>query len=304
MGLPATLVKAIEVPFVITLHDYWYSCANAQLLTNYDNTVCLGPDKLFHNCGRCALARADRAELAWFAPAVAPLMRWRTGRLHPLLQQAQRLIAPSYFIAQVYQQWGIAGDKISVIPHGVEPPPENLSHQPQPERPFRIGYIGGLSWQKGVHCLVEAFQSLPDSELWIAGDTQTDPVYVARLRQLATAQVQFLGKLDREAIWHMLAQLDVVAVPSLWVETFCFVISEAFAARVPVVAFDLGVMSQRIQDGVDGRLVPPGDVPALRDVLFDFLVTPSVLAQLRQGIQPVRTMREHVQEIEALYDTL
>ena len=304
MGLPANLVKTIEVPFVITLHDYWYNCANAQLLTNYDSTVCQGPDKWFHNCGRCALARAGKAEFAWLAPTVAPIMRWRNGRLQPILQQAQRLIAPSPFIAQVYQQWGVARDKITLIPHGIEPPPEKLPYQSPPDRPFRIGYIGGLSWQKGVHCLVEAFQSLPDSELWIAGDTQADPPYVAHLRQLATPQVQFLGKLNREAIWQMLAQLDVVVVPSLWYETFCFVISEAFAAQVPVVAFNLGVMSQRIRDGVDGRLLPPGDIPALRHVLLQFQTNPATLAQLRQGIQPVRTMVKHVEEIEALYRTL
>jgi glycosyltransferase involved in cell wall biosynthesis len=172
------------------------------------------------------------------------------------------------------------------------------------ERPFRVGYIGGISWQKGVHLLLEAFQQLTNSELWIAGDTNFDPQYTARLHELATAQVHFRGKLDRAAIWKMLRQLDVLVVPSVWYETFGFVISEAFVAGVPVIAFDLGVMSERIQHGHNGLLLPLGDTQALAQALRDLQQNPTVLAQLRQGIRPVTTMGEHAGEIESLYRTL
>ncbi len=63
MGMPTGLVDLLldaGIPYVVTLHDYWYFCANAQLLTNTDQTICAGPDDRAVNCGQCALVRAGR----------------------------------------------------------------------------------------------------------------------------------------------------------------------------------------------------------------------------------------------------
>ena len=60
MGFPVQLLHLLRqrrIPYVVTLHDYWWICANAQLLTNYGQQICDGP-RLWLNCGRCALARA------------------------------------------------------------------------------------------------------------------------------------------------------------------------------------------------------------------------------------------------------
>jgi glycosyltransferase involved in cell wall biosynthesis len=201
-----------------------------------------------------------------------------------------------------YAAHGAPADTLVVVPPGLEYPPVLPERKEEKgERPFRVGYIGGISWQKGVHLLLEAFQQLTNSELWIAGDTNFDPQYTARLHELATAHVQFRGKLDRAAIWKMLRQLDVLVVPSVWYETFGFVISEAFVAGVPVVAFNLGVMAERIQHEQNGLLLPVGDAQALAQALRDLQKNPSKMVQLRKGIQPVTTMKRHAEEIEVLY---
>lgn len=307
MGLPTSLISQLQtahIPYAITLWDFWWVCANAQLLTNYSQEICDGP-RLFINCARCALARLD---LPQFPPALASLalpLAGRNWRLQPVLEGAACLIAPATFVRDWYAAHGVPVNKMVVVAPGLDYPvalPER--EKEEGERPFRIGYIGGISRQKGVHHLVEAFRQLSHSELWIAGDTNFDPHYTAHLHELATAQVRFCGKLDRAAIWKMLRQLDVLVVPSVWYETFGFVISEAFVAGVPVVAFNLGVMAERIQDGRDGLLLPPGDRQALARTLCDLQQNPTRLAQLQAGIQPVRTMVEHGQEIGALYHTL
>ena len=307
MGLPASLVAAIQMPFVITLHDYWYGCGNAQLITNYDNTVCQGPDRWFVNCGRCALARAGQPE--WLAPAAAPLMAWRNGRLRPILQRAHKVIAPSHFVRQIYQQLGLAGENMVVIPHGIEVPHEQIEAilaNRQPHRPgtLHIGYIGSLGWQKGVHNLIAAVNQLPPEgvKLAVYGRLDTFPDYVKQLQQQAQHPgIHFAGPVSREDLWSALAKFDVVVMPTLWYEASPLTIQEVFAVKVPIVASRIGAMTEKIRDGVDGRLVPPNDVFALRDVLLEFLDNPAALAQLRQGIRPVRTMVEHTQEIMALY---
>jgi glycosyltransferase involved in cell wall biosynthesis len=304
MGLPTSLmtqVQAAAIPYVITLWDFWWVCANGQLLTNYSQELCQGP-RSFINCARCALARAG---LPQFTPAFAPLalpLAARNRRLQPVLAGAHRLIAPAAFVRDWYADHGAPADKLVVVPPGLNYPDMlPIRENGVGERPFRIGYIGGISWQKGVHLLLEAFLQLDNSELWIAGDTNFDPQYTARLHEVATTAVQFRGKLDRAAIWKMLCQLDVLVVPSIWYETFGFVISEAFVAGVPVIGFDLGVVAERIQHGCNGLLLPVGDVQALAQALCELQKNPDKLAQLQAGIQPVLTMAEHVEEITAVY---
>ncbi|RME49863.1 MAG: glycosyltransferase [Caldilineae bacterium] len=169
-------------------------------------------------------------------------------------------------------------------------------------RPVRFVYIGGLAWQKGVHTLVEAFGGVRgNAELWIAGDESFDPAYVARLRAIAAPAVRFLGRLSRAAVWETLAQVDAVVVPTLLYETFSFIVSEAFAAGVPVIASRLGPLTDRVRDGVDGLLVPPGDVAAWRRAMQRLVDEPDLLSTLRAGIQPVETMDAHAAAIEEVY---
>jgi glycosyltransferase involved in cell wall biosynthesis len=308
MGQPAALIRCIRqrnIPYVITLHDYWWVCANAQLLTNYSQELCGGPH-FYLNCARCSLARAGYRQNRWVLPLLAGPLAWRNFLLGRALHSAERLIAPTEFVRRWYVKWGVPADKVLTIPHGL--PLSGLAATapaPAASLPFRLAYIGGLSFQKGVHRLIEAVAGLSgEVELWLAGDETTDPAYVARLRAAAPPQTRFWGKLSRAQVWDLLTQVAVVVVPSLWYETFTFVISEAFAAGVPVVASRLGPLADRVRHGVDGLLVAPDDPLALRAALQQLLDDPALLARLRRGIAPVEDIESHTSKIEALYQQI
>ena len=113
--------------------------------------------------------------------------------------------------------------------------------------------------------------------------------------------MRFLGKLARKEVWDTLAQADVVVVPTLWYETFSFIVSEAFAMGVPVVASCLGPLADRIRDGTDGLLLPPGDVAAWRETLQRLVDTPDLRAHLQANVEPPMTLEEHVECVESLY---
>jgi len=307
MGLPLALVDYLQqvgLPYIITLHDYWWVCANAQLLTNYSQALCNGP-QAYLNCARCALARAGRPQFWPALPGLAGLLAWRNRRLRQVLQSACRLIAPTQFVAGWYAAHGAPAEKLQTIPHGLPLPPQIPRPETRPERPFRFAYIGGLTPQKGVHCLVAAFNTLAsDATLWIAGDEMADPDYAAWLRREAAPTVRFLGRLSRAQVWEVLAQVDVVVVPSVWYETFSFIISEAFAAGVPVIASALGPLAERINHAVNGFLVPPGDIQALCRTMGRFLAEPVLLSQLQAGIGPPQTIEAYTEKMIALYQAV
>ncbi len=306
-GLPVALaryVRRARIPFIITLHDYWWACANAQLLSNYSQQLCQGP-KAYLNCARCALARSGGSQFWPAIPGLAALLAWRNRLLRQVTQAACKLIAPTQFVGDWYAGQGVPLERLQVMPHGLPLADIKPSPTQSPDNTLRFAYIGGLSWQKGVHVLLEAFNGLGEGvELWIAGDEAAEPTYAAHLRALASPNVNFLGKLSRAEVWETLAQVDVLLAPSLWYETFVFVISEAFAAGVPVVASRLGALSDRVRDGVDGLLVPAGDVRAWQNALRRFQQDPGLLSHLRAGIRPVHTIEAYVKDIEAIYQAV
>lgn len=307
LGLPAGLVGRIQragVPFVVTLHDYWWLCANAQLLTNDTETICEGP-AAWINCGRCALARAGQS--THLAPALAPLFAYRHHRLRPILAAARALIVPTPFTRDLYVRlMGLETSSIRVIPYGI-PVPADTPPAPAPRdsAALRVVYVGGIARQKGVHVLLEAVRGLrAPLSLTLYGDLAAFPDYAAELRGLADERVTFAGRLPNERLLAALAGADGVVVPSIWYETAAMVIQEAFAAGVPVIASDLGALHDRVRHEEDGLLVPPNDPLALRAVLQRLLDEPALLPRLRVGIRPVDRIETQARAVEALYQEI
>lgn len=79
------------------------------------------------------------------------------------------------------------------------------------------------------------------------------------------------------------------------------VLCEAMAAGVPVVASDLGGLGECIDDGVDGLLVPPGDVDALADVLSQALAGGVDLAALGEAAADTAQRTLDIAEVGAAY---
>jgi glycosyltransferase involved in cell wall biosynthesis len=90
-------------------------------------------------------------------------------------------------------------------------------------------------------------------------------------------------------------------VPSRWYENAPGVIFEAFAAGLPVVATDLGGMSEFVRHGENGLLFPLDDAGELARLLRRLAEEPGLLRKLREGVPPVKTVGEYVEELEEVY---
>jgi glycosyltransferase involved in cell wall biosynthesis len=317
-GLPVTALLDIEpaVPIVVTLHDYWWLCANAQLITDYDSQVCDGP-RWWLNCARCGLSRASAANSMplggipgqVLSPMVAPFFARRAALLRRLIPRVDAWMALTTFVADWHLAQGFPARQMHMIDQGIKLPSEDVI-QASGRLPdqhggptTRFAYIGGLAQQKGVHVLIDAFNELPPSaRLTIAGDETAFPDYCAFLRaRAAHPGIHFAGRLARSEVWQTMCWADVLVVPSLWYETSSLVVLEAFAARTPVVAADHGALAERVQHEINGLLTPPGDVLGLRQALQRLMEEPSLLARLQGGIKPVLDLEEHVRRVERVY---
>lgn len=304
-GLPPGLVSWMQAqgcPVFISLRDFWFVCPNAQLLDYETGTLCTTPGAPLH-CARCGLVRVGLRALLPLAPLFALLMARRNRILRDVMQRADALFAYSKFVRAWYAEHGAPDETLHYVPRGI-PRPAVRPPTDIEDDTIRFVYIGGLSWQKGVHVLIEAFNGLdPRAELMIAGDETKYPDYVRELRALARHPgIKFLGRIGRETVWHTMTGADAVVVPSLWYETFSMLTREAFAMDVPVIASDHGALAEAVTHKVDGLLVPPGDVAAWREAMQRLIASGDLRARLRAGVSPPLTMEDYLDNLEDHYE--
>lgn len=193
----------------------------------------------------------------------------RQGRMRELLQEAAFLTCPSQFVQRTVVR-EFTDLQIQVNNHGIsrEFGPDSLGSQPPPARVTDFAYFGNMTPIKGVHVLIEAFREMPpDRTLNIYG---TGPEsYLRHLRRLMRGHnnIRMHGHVPYDQVQQAYAANQAVVVPSIWHETYNFVIHEALLAGKLVIASRIGAMPELIDDGVNGLLCIPGDSQDLRRCL-------------------------------------
>ena len=150
-----------------------------------------------------------------------------------------------------------------------------------------IGCVANINPQKAIVELVEAFASvrgqLPASRLVLIGaehETHRDYSALLRARTLALGLQDAVIIHGESANLHeLLPGIDVVALASRN-EGTPTVLMEAMACGVPVVATDVGGVSEVVVDGVTGSLVPPSDQGALASALVSLLSDPKLVSRM------------------------
>jgi glycosyltransferase involved in cell wall biosynthesis len=251
------------------------------------------------------------------------------GRLNAaraVLGEFDCLVAPSRSIADEFVWLGADPGRLEVSDYGTAPlrpagvvrhdemQPDLVRHQvvrhgaEQPagegDRKVRFGYAGTLVWHKGVHVAIDALRSLPPgrAELQVWGDPETFPEYVADLRRRAEGlPVRFMGGFERPDAANVYAGIDVLIVPSLWLENSPLVIHEAFISGVPVIGSRIGGIPGLVNDGVNGLLVDAGSDASLAAAMRALIDSPSRIRQLASGAPRVKSIGDDAAFWTALY---
>jgi glycosyltransferase involved in cell wall biosynthesis len=209
---------------IMTAHEHWLICP-MHLLWKYDRRACESP-----NCVSCCLS-GRRPPQVWRA----------THAIERGLRSLDALVFPSRHSLEEHRGRGIGAHvRLIHLPYflpddwskGIEnEPPMAL------ERPY-LAAAGRLVKMKGFQRLIPLMRYLPEVDLRIAG---TGP-HEAELKALAASlpNVRFEGLLGGAALARLFRSARAVVVPSLFPETFGYVVLEAFAVGTPVVVHEDG----------------------------------------------------------------
>lgn len=215
-----------------------------------------------------------------------------------LLRESDAVIALTPLEAAYIVEQGVPESRVHVVAGGVDEAqlrrgdPARFRARWGITRPFVL-YLGAVHYHKGAHHLVQAMAELwargQEADLVMAGPPLAQFLaFFQHLPPEQRARCHLLGVLSEEEKADALAACRLLALPSR-TESFGLVYLEAWALGKPVVGARAGAVPAVIEDGVDGLLVPFGDVQALASALAALLGDPERAEALgRAGQRKVR----------------
>ncbi len=218
-------------------------------------------------------------------PAVAAAL---DARERVVLRAAAAVIATSdWAVRRIVSHHGLDPQRVHVAAPGADIAPL----APGTDGVSRLLCVAAVTPRKGQHRLVEALAAvtdLPWSCVCVGGLTQ-DPEYVDRLRGLIRERglddrLLLAGPRAGAELDAAYASADLMVLTS-YAETYGMAVTEALARGIPVLATDVGGVSEAVgrapDGGVPGILVPPEDPAALAAELRGWFGEPDVRRRLK-----------------------
>lgn len=183
-------------------------------------------------------------------------------------------------------------NRLSVVPMGVDTDVFSPSGAGRAEGPWRWFSCGRLNRVKGFDTLIAAAARLKKAgirfEISIAGeDEQGGTGYRREVEKMIldaglSDEIRLLGAVTQERVLAELKRADGFVLASLH-EPLGVVYMEAMACGLPTIGTRAGGVEELIEDGVSGRLVPPGDGEALAGAMQEIMNGPALAARLGTG---------------------
>jgi glycosyltransferase involved in cell wall biosynthesis len=262
------------VKVVQSLHNYRLLCPNAQFLR--DGRVC-------ESCllktvpwpaVRYSCYRNDRRSTAVVAGMLTIHRAMGTWK-----RAVDLYLALTEFGRRKFIEGGLPAEKIAVKPNFIRVDPgagDGLGK-------YAV-FVGRLSTEKGIDTLLNAWSHLQgDLKLSIVGD---GPL-AGRVRDAAAQdpRIQWLGFQPPDRVLEIIGSARFLVLPSLWYEGLPKIIVEAFSKGTPVVASNLGAMTELIDPGRTGLLFTPGDPASLIESVAKLSNDGDVLARMRVAVR-------------------
>jgi glycosyltransferase involved in cell wall biosynthesis len=252
----AALPAELGVAYDVTVHDYSFFCPRIDLIDER-RQYCGEPEVAA--CKRCIALNQPHPQLADAFRAGGSLSAW-LGLHGNLLAGARRVFAPSRDTAARLQRH-MPGVDCSVAPH-----PETARtvtiRRPTSTAAALVAAIGAIGPNKGYDLLLACARDALKQNLPLQFTLFGYAADEAPLRQLGNVRV--IGEYERADLPLLVAKnpCDVALFLSIWPETYCYALTDAYRAGLYPMALRFGAFVERIEDTGVGTLLPLASTPA------------------------------------------
>jgi glycosyltransferase involved in cell wall biosynthesis len=251
-------------------------------------------------------------------PARGPVLKRVIARI--LLAPLYRVVSVSRYVLEWNLQTGYCPpDKQICIPNSTPPAPADMAEKAAALR-ARLGIspqkimVTQMSWlipEKGVFDFIQvarlAMAANPNLHFVLAGSGPARPELEAlRLRFGLEADLTITGPVFDPIGEGIFGATDVYCHLARWQEAFGWVVTEAMAARRPLVATRVGALPELIVDGATGYLLPVGDAEGIAAKILELAADPSLRTRMgemgRQRVQREFDLSTNVGRLADLYE--
>ena len=256
-NISETALSRLGVPYVLTIHNYRYLCANGTFFRDsapcFECTKVSSIPSIVHGCYRNS--RIATVPLA--------IRNFRSANERPFFKHAAGVIFPSEYSQSIFAK-GADVSNSSVI---YQPGPVAESHLSRPQHRVedKWMFIGRLTVEKGVVVLLQSWPV--GRKLVIAGSGPMED----ELRQIAAVRmlkVEFLGSVPHDQALSALSQSRGLIFTSQWPDVAPLVYAEALSLGKPVLSLGENTVSQWVKNHGTGYVIPSPDPTAWDDAII------------------------------------
>lgn len=275
------------VRVVHTLRDYHLMCPLVAMSCKYTNgEKCISPKK------SCRLHRVENRRHSCYVDCVTAPSRCTLDVLvqDDFFKESEKIVIPN------------------AIDFNVDTAEKTLNfrmNELKIRKTTRFVYLGGLTEQKGIRWMVNAFRAIPqgkDVELAIAGKGLLKDYIEAEAAK--DSRIRYVGFLDEKHVTELLHNSDVLLCPSLWDEPFGRVVLDAYKSGMPVISSNGGALPELVKDSKTGFVVDVGDAGALCSAMQRFVEDTSLITIYgRNAIEELNqySLHSQAQAFEQVY---
>lgn len=259
-----------RIPVVQSLQNYRLFCSNSYFLR--DGKVCekcVG--KIFpwpaiqHACYR------DNH----VGSAVVASMQWIHHRMGTWTKHVDRFLTVTQFAKSKYIECGLPDERISIKPNFIDPVPDVGTGANN-----CVLFVGRLSPEKGIQLLIEAWNDPRCTlELHFLGDGPLKDL-VAKASQV-NPRIKYLGSRPPTEVLGIMASARFLVVPSVWYEGLPRTIVESLAVGTPILAAEIGGLTELVRPGAGGMRFEVGSAKALADAAAELCVDDQLIQRMR-----------------------
>jgi glycosyltransferase involved in cell wall biosynthesis len=282
-----------RIPVVMTVHNYRLICVNALFLR--DGAPC--EKCLDHGPWPAIRHRCYRGSRATSAVAAAGIAVHRG--LDTWSRLVDRFIVLSEFARGRLVRAGLPSHRLTRGSNFVEDPGPRAT---VPSKSRNVLFVGRLSPEKGVQVLLDAWRTAALGELRL--DVIGDGPDRARLEEIASPGVAFLGRRPAAEVMSRLLQARALVIPSVWYEGQPVTALESLAAGTPLILSGIGGLPEILGGGDGGWITPVNRSDALArrlELLANDHAVDARSAHARQRYLDAFTPSAAVVRLEAVY---
>jgi len=322
--------KALGFKLVITLHLAKYSCRTGTLMY-MNKTKCDGIIRKIR-CSKCWLN--NMGEEGWKASLITAgftimaalkidtrglknsvgtvlafpkIIEETKVQLHELQALSDNIIVLTKWYRKILINNGINISHLTIIEQGIPNAIVKTNFEKKESSILRLIYVGRISHFKGVDILIRSIKQFPTNKISLdiyGSATEVDYFETCLKLSSGSTNINWKGNVAPHLVIPTIEQYDVLCIPSMVAEMGPFVLKEAFAAGVPVLASDVYGNAEQIKHNENGWLFKFKDVDSLRFQIQQLINNPSLIEIAKSNIQPVRSFASVATEHVALYNKI